>query len=606
MRALGRGRIGNLSRRGVGKYNVLAAVCSFAIVVTTLMSAGVVINGQKVEDVGAISGSWADYKSDAFTDPGDERYADYEEPPGSSESSPYLIETPEEFACLGNEECYHGSTAGSYTKLANPIDLSAHYWQPIYLCSQVGSGDHCDWHFSDVEEDYWMPGDSDVAYFDGNMQEITGLNIFNGYKRRYVISDATESYGDIYTANAWTTGLFGIIQKARIVNVMLIAPTITLDEIDNTMMVDHVLQGNLFSVGVVAGIARNSRIVNTHVVDPTISYSVDFDENAIYDNWYQQTPARIMVGGIVGYSVESTFVVGGSVKGGSIDVRPVVDEVASEGLKPGSNEAAWGFIADRGVDIGGIVGLNVQSVIMSSCSNTDISFSDAGYSLDQNDNYKIKIGGITGWSNSEHTFQACLYNSCSHSNISADISHFGNSYVGGVVGLLEHDSMINTFFDGEITSSATNNGEIAGGIDNASDSPYVVASNYYMGGGLNAYGVTVDGTNHQSGFATITTAGKLADDLNAGKQQVIEDTLLHTGGQLSNAFVTAAVNAWEVQDEICLMDCVGKLGVGLIFPNNDECTPKPQAPSAPGTLVPDVPNAGLYGASGAYRYGFSV
>lgn len=524
----------------------LAGVFAFATLLT-------VSQGQP-ENANAISGTWADYTNTSWYNPSDSRYNSYTEAPGSSEASPFLIKTAEEFSGIRNFE--GGSDlAGKYLKLANAIDFSAHYWDPIKV---YGAGDsEYDILNIDYSGNYWIPGDDEVVYFDGDMQKITGLTIQNDYDKAVVFAGDSNYRQKV---NTGATGLFSFTYKTRLANINLVSPSITLSESSYTIMQDYTSFNVSDTAGTVVGAAHNSRIVNVHVSNPQVNYNPSFGEAK--NEWDQVfAPTRVVMGGIVGYSFGQTFVIGDSIKGGSISANPTVPVEASVEV-------------DSGIHIGGAVGLNIQSVIMSTCSGSNVSFSDAGYTFGQYVNgYDITIGGVTGMSNSENSFQACTYNTCANGDVTTDITSADDNYVfvGGIVGLLENDSLINTFYDGNITTNATYAGEIAGSLNNQPASAYIIASNYHLDRGIGAYG-TANSTpldaNGQTSFTEITTSEQLLADLNAGRQLVIDDIITHAAGALTDEFITAAVNFWEKQDGKRPLDCIGTLGVGLVFPGN--------------------------------------
>lgn len=571
------------------KNHVRMAV--FALTGVIALTTVFVLNQQQQEESNAISGSWKNNVSTSWYNASDARYASYETAPGTSKDAPFLIMNAEEFSGIRNFEG-DDELAGKYLKLANDIDLSAHYWDPIEL---YGSGDPWDDMYDiDYSEGYWVADDSEVVHFDGGDASIKGLTILNTYDQVPVYA---EDWGDAWVVEAGATGLFSFAYKARIANVNLVSPSITLTETSGVDALNW--DGTEIDVvdvaGSVVGAAFNSRIIDVRVRSPKIDYTALFGEN-ISDNEYPQyyAPQQILIGGAVGYSFGQTTVGTTAVIGGSINVKPIVNETLFEFTEEYNGDTYTYYpymdaLYDGGVKIGGIVGFNFQSVILSTCNSSDIDYSDANYTLnpdrdpsrpndDGNEgvvdsveetyywlpNYLVSVGGITGTSSSEYSFQACVYNSCAHSDISVITSKIQHVATGGIVGLLHNDTLINSFFDGEIAASQSDFlGEIVGVVDNSS-SGFTVASNYYLARGSSPYGEWYDGDIRSDSFAPIISAEQLAVDLNRGRALVIADAYAHTGGVLSIEFLNDVVTDWAIGTSgTSVLDCVGTLGVGL-------------------------------------------
>ncbi|MFV0484849.1 MAG: hypothetical protein ACK5MU_01280 [Candidatus Saccharimonadales bacterium] len=530
------------------------------------------VNSLPQEETTAVSGSWANFVSTAWMNDSDARYKNYTETPGSSESSPYLIKTAEEFSGIRAFES-GSALAGKYMMLANDIDLSAHYWDPIEL---YGAGDSEDDMYNiDYSNDNWLSGDEETVHFDGNSVKITGMVVDNVYDQ--VLIYANEPWGDYaWPVEAGSTGLFSFAYKARIANVNLVSPKITLSETSGIEATGDLgwREIDVMDVaGTIVGASHNSRVINTHVSDPQIDYTASFGE-AIDDNDYHYAPSRIMVGGMVGYAFGQTVASNSSIKGGAINVAPIVNET----LIDDEGDIWMGSLDEGGVAVGGIVGFNYQSVVLSTCNGSDISFTDAGYTLNSNrgneveksfalNSYQVAVGGIVGNSSTQYSFQACIYNSCAHSTLSVRTTQIGESYTGGIVGVLADDSMINNYFDGNFASTGMYVGEIVGGLYTDPADGYVIASNYYLDRGTDPYGTSYEAS--YGGFGVITTTAKLTDDLNAGRQAVIKDSFGHAAGELSEEFLESQVATWAIQDGSHPLDCVGSLKVGLVSPNTE-------------------------------------
>lgn len=571
----------------------IARVTTFALVGALAVTAFFAINNNNEEETSAIAGTWRNILNTAWANPEDARYKNYGAEPGSSESAPFLIQTAEEFSGI---RAFEGGDdlAGKYLMLANDIDLSAHYWDPIEL---YGKGDpEEDIEENDYDDVFGEVDESEVVHIDGNSRKITGMQVVNSYDRVPIQMD----WGDGMSAGA--TGLFSYIYKARVADFRLENPAMALSETSGVDMWGY--NGPMYgevqvvdAAGAVAGISHNSRIAGVHVTGINLNYTAEFGEFfdggdncynieslALIEGDYEEptfdcpayySPAHILMGGAVGYSFGESVIHNTSVKKGAVSAKPVVDETL-----------AWGMdFYDGGVAMGGLVGYNYQSAVLSTCGSADVVFSDDGYELDQREyvglesveesiepfmveapsrelsNYGMFFGGLVGFSSTEYNIQACVYNSCAHSELNIDAEISDITAVGGLVGGVVADSMVNNYFDGTIITSEDNiRGEIVGYLGFDEDEGYMISGNYYVDRGVGPYGLLVWDDISEDAFTAITTVDKLVRDLNAGRETVVTDILNHS--EYSEDFLRQRVTGWAVQGAAFPLACAdGKAGL---------------------------------------------
>lgn len=535
------------------------------------------INQSQIEETSAISGSWGDYLSTVWYDTGDSRYSEYRSAPGSSEDQPYLIRTAEEFSGLRSFEGTE-ALAGKFIKLTNSIDLSAHYWDPIEL---YGSG-HADNDAFGLNNGFTpTPVNQDkIVSIDGGNYNITGMSILNTYDKITYPNSFNFPAGNEFYYGA--TGLFSFAYKTRIANIRLVQPTIILTETAGYPFPpnrnDHEIPV-IDIVGAVVGTTQNALITDVHVTGLNLDYTASFGDyvgpcevEAPVDslgNCPYYAPMEITVGGIVGSSTSSSVVQNSSVNTGSINVAPQVDETIVG--------APMTTINDGDIFVGGIVGKNYRSLIMNACSDLNINFTDEGYNLvPRNDDviadsvqinfYRMQFGGIAGGSFATGRIDTCVYNSCSHSNLNIDAAISPLVMIGGVIGLLVEDSMVNTYFDGAIIASEENySGEIVGAVDVTGVQTHTLKSNYYLNRGNDPVGIFFSDPVGDE-FSPISTTQKLVSDLNKGRDLVIADLMTRT--TLDAAAAEVRILTWAIQDGSGELDCSNTTAAGLVFPND--------------------------------------
>lgn len=429
-----------------------------------------------------------------------------------------------------------------------------------------------------------MPLDSEVVHFDGGSFNITGMNIENTYDK--VLIRADDQWEGDEMAYAGSTGLFSFVYKARVANIRLMNPVITLTETSGIATAednDDYEIGVIDAMGSIIGVSQNSRVNDIHVGGLNLNYTASFGEfitpcepNYALGSCAFYSPLQILSGGAIGYSYAQTIVRNTSVNGGVINVAPNVDET---GIGWNMDALYYG-----GVSMGGIVGYNYQSAIMNTCNNAKVKFSDDGYKLNDRSpqdqlapydaplyGYSMFYGGIVGMATSEVAIRTCVYNSCAHSDLEIDATISAATYIGGIAGGVAEDSLINNFFDGNITADDENYvGEIVGAMEVSNGNGYMVASNYYLDRGTSPYGESYNPLTGEE-FETITTIKQLVDNLNAGRSLVMANILDHTN--FDNAFLDQYVLEWAVQDGTGALDCSNTTTAGLKFPDNSMTVP---------------------------------
>lgn len=585
----------------------IARASTFALVGALGVAGFIAVNNNTLEDSTAVTGSWATFVSTAWMNESDARYKDYTDTPGSTESSPYLIQTADEFSGIRAFE--NGSAlAGKYLMLTGDIDLSAHYWDPIEL---YGSGSPEDDIWDEIYDDGQLDlaAASEMVHFDGNSMKISGMNIENTY-------DKVIAGGDYSTYYTGATGLFSYTYKASISNIRLDSPIINLTETSGVPIYDssYYYGENPVSdlMGSVVGVAQNSQIAGVHVNNLKLDYTASFgdyvtdrcDERSFSADGCNAyfSPVQIVAGGAIGLSFGETLVSETSVKDGVVNVVPQVDETAGPG---------WGMYAlyDGIVSVAGLVGVNMQSAVLSTCSSADVVFSDNNYTLAiyedvepsgygsetetetesiyslpsedfeqysaitrPRNGYKMFFGGLIGFSTSESYSVSggaevkCIYNSCSHSKLSIDAELSYTTAIGGIVGFALEERIMNNYHDGVLAESSSNIfGEIVGGLAQYDYDDSALKSNFYMNRGYDPIGMTMDGIPY-TGFAQITTVEALAASLNNGRAYVMGDLASHTN--MTSAQISQMTTEWAVQDGTFPLACTNSRSAGLVFPDN--------------------------------------
>lgn len=578
---------------------------------------GLGLNHDTIKDGEAIGGTWADYADTSWADVADGRYEGYAAEAGSSADTPFLIEGAAEFSGL---RVFEGTQdlAGKYLKLAGSIDLSAHYWDPIEL---YGAGNPLeDWSSDQFlgaligDEVMWtLTPDDELVHFDGGGAKITGLNILDTYDEVTVARIAVEGDGggvsnfesaldEGLMSKAGATGLFSYAYKARISNLTLESPSIVLEETSGIGTFGMMGDGRIDVsdlVGTVAGALQDAQLIGVNVFNPTISYSAVFNEplgevmvgDVTVDAYYGAN--NIVVGGAAGYSTLQSVLKDVLVKGGEIDMRPTVETASTANIEEV-------IAALNMVTTGGLVGYNFYSTILNTCSSADIVFSDENYlfegqaELDTTDANLLVFGGLAGVSTSILPLFTCIYNSCANGDITVDAQPERLVLAGGITGLLLEDSMVNTYFGGNIDVgegveiglgadlppelegvgsvldgiiNTRTAGELAGMLVSITNR-YTIANNYYFAGGLQPFGGGLMVAPQGNMAMTIVNQDRLLEDLNAGRELVLADMRSHVAD--GSIFPDSYVMEWGLQDGSGAMDCADGLTVGLKFAGTSE------------------------------------
>ncbi|MFV0484832.1 MAG: hypothetical protein ACK5MU_01190 [Candidatus Saccharimonadales bacterium] len=549
-------------------------IATLSVVGALAVGAIFAISREKPEDVAAIAGSWADFVDVSWTSASDARYSSYSDAPGSTLNSPYLIKTAEEFSGLRTFEDTE-ALAGKYIMLVNDIDLSAHYWDPIKL---YGEGNIWDDAFANGDIYTSELPESEVVHLDGNSRVVKGMNIQNSYTEALMMTNT----GGVYTAGA--TGLFGHLFKAEVSDLRIESPIMNLTR-DSEISIygdeygmDNVELEVIDAISAAVGVAQRSTITGVHVTDLNFSYTAGFGEYFTgvdgADHFY--SPMGIHAGGAIGAAFNRTIVGESSVKGGAVSVKPVVDEVNVGTMYSLDNYGS-------AISVAGLVGYSLESTIMSTCSSADVIFSDDGFTLNRSVDgnrplfgYGMYFGGLVGFSSTRIPIYACIYNSCSHSDLNIDAEISEMTGVGGIAGGVYEDRLINNFYDGEIdyTNSGGYLGEIVGYLENGSTDSIV--ANYYADNGSNYPVGTFYAGDESEAFKIIGEAEMLAEDMNNGRALVLADITDHTN--LDASYITQFLVEWSVQDGSFTLSCLGGIGVG---------------PECPDKRVVEVPNTGF-------------
>lgn len=302
-----------------------------------------------------------------------------------SESDPYIITTPQQFAGMGYLLQNNNSTyQSSYFKLANDIDLSAHAWNPI--------------------------GSQSISIkikLDGDNHTISGLTL------QFTQSQLNESED-----NRGYLGIFRSLSENAVVQNL---------KIESGLLLNHnQTQSHIRYFGVVCGYAQNASFDNISIKFSSVE-NISPNEQTLY------------IGGIVGGCESSVFsncrFDGSIVVQGGLGQNKAKKDAAFGGICGQSYRSVFencttkGLISyetasfARGVDIGGICGGASLSDFLH-CSN---SCELRSYSYSE-------LGGIVGIASSLTFIEDCF----NYGDIIAGkdgTAMFSNAgYVGGICG----------------------------------------------------------------------------------------------------------------------------------------------------------------------------
>jgi hypothetical protein len=203
------------------------------------------------------------------------------------------------------------------------------------------------------------------------------------------------------------------------------------------------------SVGVLAGNSRFTRLNDVTVINPDLQIN----------NYYSD--AKLVTGGLIGFSSGYTYTINPSVIGGQI-------------ITQNENKVK------AAVYLGGLIGSNYRSTIINGFASPQITYRNFcnDYYVEADDKYchdpneksytgSYRIGGLTGEStnNSSINQALCLLNSYSRSNIELNLTDIktiqelkmpdeSGGAIGGISGVLE-DAAVNNYYHGNIATNLT-------------------------------------------------------------------------------------------------------------------------------------------------------
>lgn len=386
-----------------------------------------------------------------------------------TQEDPYIIETAAQLAFLSEQICNNRENTYSDKcyKLNNNLDMNGHEWLPIGSVA-------LDPEYQDSTNGVF------TGSFDGNGHIITRLYITD-------YADQENKY----------CGLFGTL-AGDVSNLNIEA-----------VSVSSLSATGLIYIGGVAGVISNSTIKNCTVTGLTVSSIIESNQLHIggiaggtgYNASIQSCQAS-------GYDISPTSLNGGEpiCVGGILGsaAYATLNECNTSGtikvLQDNKNEDVEGL----GIYIGGIIGYDLSSSVVSNCSTTCIIEASASTSVgiggisgkSQQGSYQnchttgsiavhsfsFVCGGITG-SATNATLQSCS------SDMSIDASGRSDSMAGGLVGLASTITANDSFAVGNVNIAITKEssylfaaGGFAGGANNAQ------ISNCYATGHITAKG----------------------------------------------------------------------------------------------------------------------
>ncbi|MDR1448234.1 MAG: hypothetical protein LBI63_04685 [Candidatus Ancillula sp.] len=399
--------------------------------------------------------NFPDNSSSSWQDQGDARYSSYPDNSlGGSESYPYLIETPAEFASLYN-------TVGNKTRLnwENALDtylqfntdLSGKY---IKLAPSSGTFDFSGKEYLPIN---LVGQDGNQIHIDGNNATIKGLRLNQHMQSGDVVGISLPDSGAFENLNAGVLGVFGVLKNVDLKNLKL--ANIELAMCDYYVSCDGTIEGDYYMLyypagtganadksielsGSLAGYTTQSTLNNIKVIDPYFQLSFDH--------------TNVAIGGLVGYSGYKTSIINSNVNLGLIDYR----HLGGHGWDEDDPLVNAGFLY-----IGGLTGYSYKNVILNSSSTDTLIFYRISSGGAQPSSL-VAIGGLVGKMTvadpiSLEAFgpQVCLLNSFSTAHISYTFEYDGyydslpelvkNFYAGGLVGI-QDDTAINNYFAGTI------------------------------------------------------------------------------------------------------------------------------------------------------------
>lgn len=374
----------------------LTMICGGALTVSIpKFSANIV---EEMLPGGGYSGSWWDNAANGFMGGDGSRW------------NPYLIGNAAQLAYFSEEYSISSSSENRYFALADNINLSGHYWDPIGRISKVNSST--------------ITGFAFRGNFDGR-----------GYTISNMICAPPGKFDNSISAESW--GLFGYTINANISNFTIKNSYLTFyNDKDQNGYNRYPMVRSLY-LGLVVGLAtQGSTVSNVVVEESKISYS-GYTDLVAYANGY------VRMGGIVGYSdeskIEDCYVYGNDT---------LVFDMQSQ------SKALTGYL-----HIGGIVG---QMTNNSTCyrsgnySRILLEFTtilNEQYSLktiqDSARFYMLHIGGIAGSmggylhestmedSSNGITLADCIFSGSINTRgyFTNDNANPGNIKIGGIVGL---------------------------------------------------------------------------------------------------------------------------------------------------------------------------
>lgn len=307
-----------------------------------------------------------------------------------SESDPYIITTPQQFAGMGYLLQNNNSTyQSSYFKLANDIDLSAHAWSPIKSTLYR-------------------------AAFDGDNHKITGLAIQYSQSQ---VSKKETNWG-LFTTLSWDYNGTQPVFK-----------NLTIETSSQSVFnYDYYTAQHVENGGIIAGTSTMVKYENIKVVFNSKAIVYPYEEG-------------IFFGGIVGYAFFGSFnncfvTINASIEGGSVGSQ---DSGDVGGITGGAFAASF----NNCVSTGEIV---YRSGAFSSLVFGGISGIDTGASFTECINRvnltswfgDVMVGGIAAYHLGSGDISKCInYGKIKINDKDEYYSYLGNVYAaGGIVGIL--------------------------------------------------------------------------------------------------------------------------------------------------------------------------
>lgn len=375
------------------------------------------------------SNTWADSKnqSTAWLNVNDIRYKGYKVAAGTNKDAPYLIRTPQEFASLINP-VNSRNLANKFIKLESAnglLDFSAHEWVSANL-----TANNLD--------------------FEGNGTVIKGITAHKFVKtpQRAIISHMGSSTPDnnnnILETNIYTLGLFGSLKDINLRDLVIDNPHFIPDY--NTQDLEYFYEDgkniNIMNVshaiGTLAGYTDSVAISNVKTVSPLINTELEkFSIPAEINYFLAWSSSNLsVVGGVVGYAAERSFLKNIGAIGGEVS-----------DMSSGKEDDV--YITE---EMGGVVGSMYRAALSNSYSQK--TKLNSIYDVSQ---MKF-VGGIAGYSSvfnplSPRDNGMCIINAYSTADIKLVKKivrdQIDYNAAGGIAGYID-DTVYNNYFEGSV------------------------------------------------------------------------------------------------------------------------------------------------------------